>query len=74
MNSVVTKYPVEIVTDEKVEEIGRILVTGKMNSERAGTPNSILDQYITIDYFTEYISIMWRDFHINVPHKWTKNQ
>ena len=50
MDSVITKYPVEIVTDEKVEEIDCMLATGEVNSERA---EMILKHFETIEWLKE---------------------
>ena len=69
MNSVLTEYPVETLYDAEVDEIDPLLTAEEVNSEIAGEPNSILEQFVSIEYFSKHVSITWRDFRINVPYK-----
>jgi hypothetical protein len=50
MDGVVTEYPVEIVSDEVVDEIDTLLTAGEVNSERA---EMILKHIETIEWLRE---------------------
>ena len=50
MDGVVTEYPVEIVSDEIVDEIDTLLTAGEVNSERA---EMILKHIETIEWLRE---------------------
>ena len=50
MDGVVTEYPVEIVSDEVVDEIDTLLTAGEVNPERA---EMILKHIETIEWLRE---------------------
>ena len=51
MDSLITKYPVEIVTDEIVEETDCTIATGEVNVGRVEAPASALLSHIeTIEW------------------------
>ena len=54
MDSIVTEYPVETISDEEVDEIDTLLTAGEVNSEITETPASmILKQIDTIRWLRE---------------------
>jgi hypothetical protein len=75
MDSLITKYPVEIVTDEKVEETDCMLAAGEANLGRVESPASMLLTHIdTIRRLRELgvsgdFIITSGDFRITFPEK-----
>ena len=66
MDSAVTEYPVEIVSDEEAEEIESLLTTEEVNLGRAEEPVSLLLSHIdTIEWLRE-IGVSG-DFSITFP-------
>jgi len=75
MDSVITKYPIEILTDEKVEEIDFPITTGEENVGRVEAYASALLSHIeTIESLREIgvsgeFSITWGDLRVTFPEK-----
>ncbi len=75
MDGVITKYPVEIVADEVIDEIDSLLTAEEVDSGRTEAPASMLLTHIeTVEWLREIgvsgdFSITFGDFRLTFPEK-----
>jgi hypothetical protein len=75
MDSVITKSPVEKVSDEVVDEVNSLLTADEVNSGRAETPASMLLSHMeTVEWLREIgvsgdFTITFGDFSLTFPEK-----
>jgi len=75
MDSVITKRPVEIVSDEVVDEVNSLLTADEVNSGRVEAPASMLLTHIeTVEWLREIgvsgdFTITFGDFSLTFPEE-----
>ena len=75
MDSVITKRPVEVVSDEVVDEVNSLLTAGEGDSGRVETPASMLLTHMeTVEWLREIgvsgdFTITFGDFSLTFPEE-----